>query len=167
MTNDTTFDDFDLEAPKPSRAPRSTESREKTIRPQAWRPPSTLPEPELKQAGYTYRWVAAQVHGKDIPTNYASRLREGWEPVTLEEHPEFIEWMLKDGSGRSDTSSRVQVGGLVLCKMPDSFVKQREEYYNNRNQAEIAKVDNDLMRENNPIMPLLPISRKSKFGKGE
>jgi hypothetical protein len=47
------------------------------------------------------------------------------------------------------------------------MVDERNAYYNQQSQSQMASVDNNLMRENDPRMPLFN-DRKSKvtFGKG-
>tara|TARA_R110001599_G_scaffold77499_1_gene211392 strand:- start:714 stop:929 length:216 start_codon:yes stop_codon:yes gene_type:complete len=58
-------------------------------------------------------------------------------------------------------------GGLMLCKAPTEMVDERNAYYNNQAASQIHSVDNSLMRENDPRMPLFN-DRKTKvtFGKG-
>jgi hypothetical protein len=97
------------------------------------------------------------------PRNISSKMRQGWEPVRIEEQPQFRMFV--------DTDSRykdnIEVQGLLLCKIPNEFVEQREQYYAGKNQAQMESVDNNFMRENDPRMPLFS-DRKSKtsFGKG-
>jgi hypothetical protein len=59
------------------------------------------------------------------------------------------------------------MGGLMLCKAPIEMVEERNAYYNQQADAQIRSVDNNLMRENDPRMPLFN-ERNSKvtFGKG-
>ena len=61
----------------------------------------------------------------------------------------------------------VVIGGLMLCKAPVELIEERNEYYSNQTQAQIQSVDNNLMRENDPRMPLFN-ERKTKvtFGNG-
>jgi len=61
----------------------------------------------------------------------------------------------------------VIIGGLMLCKAPLELVAERTEYYDNMAQSQMRSVDNNLMRENDPRMPLFN-DRKTKvtFGKG-
>ena len=61
----------------------------------------------------------------------------------------------------------IVVGGLMLCKTPTEFVEQRNAYYNGQADSQMKSVDNTLMRENDPRMPLFN-DRKSKvtFGTG-
>jgi hypothetical protein len=55
----------------------------------------------------------------------------------------------------------------MLCKAPLELVAERTEYYDNMAQSQMRSVDNNLMRENDPRMPLFN-DRKTKvtFGKG-
>lgn len=129
-----------------SRAPRVT--RDAAERPKTWKPASAIPEPDM-QPGYRYRWVRASVVGADDPSNVSKKLREGWEPVRVEEQPHDI---------RRDRSSHyvdnVEVGGLLLCKVPTDIADQRRAYYEQLNKRQVESVDNHYMRENDPRMPL-------------
>ena len=59
------------------------------------------------------------------------------------------------------------IGGLMLCKAPIEMIQERNEYYAEQSKSQIDSVDNNLMRENDPRMPLFN-DRKSKvtFGSG-
>jgi hypothetical protein len=61
----------------------------------------------------------------------------------------------------------VVIGGLMLCKAPKELVEERNEYFAEQSKAQISSVDNNLMRENDPRMPLFN-DRKTKvtFGNG-
>jgi len=67
---------------------RELETRELTERPKQWMPAELLPEPD-KQAGYAYRWIRVSNLNTADPRNLSSKLREGWQPVMLEEQPEI------------------------------------------------------------------------------
>ena len=64
-------------------------------------------------------------------------------------------------------SDNVVIGGLMLCKAPKELVEERNDYFDTQAKAQISSVDNNLMRENDPRMPLFN-DRKSKvtFGNG-
>jgi hypothetical protein len=55
----------------------------------------------------------------------------------------------------------------MLCKAPSELIGERNDYFNQQNESQIRSVDNNLMRENDPRMPLFS-DRKTKvtFGKG-
>jgi hypothetical protein len=145
-----------------NRLARELESRERKERPKQWERPETLPQPK-KEPGYAYRWVRVSTLSMNDARNISSKLREGWEPVRIEEQPEFK--LLVDPDSRF--KDNVEVQGLLLCKMPEEFVKQRSEYFAKQTQAQIDSVDNSFMKENDPRMPLFR-ERKSTttFGKG-
>jgi hypothetical protein len=146
-----------------NRLARELESRDTKERPKQWMRPETLPQPD-KQPGYAYRWVRVSTMNQADARNISSKLREGWEPVRIEEQPKFK--LLVDPNSRF--SDNIEVAGLLLCKMPTEFVEQRNEYFQRQTQAQVESVDNNFMRENDPRMPLFA-ERKSttSFGKGK
>jgi hypothetical protein len=97
------------------------------------------------------------------PRNLSTKIREGWEPVRIEEQPKFQ--LLVDPNSRF--KDNVEIGGLLLCKTPEEFVDQRSEYYQNQTQAQTEAVDNNLMRQSDPRMPIFKERKSSSsFGKG-
>lgn len=143
-----------------ARAPRK--SREESERPKVWQPASTLPEPD-KQAGYAYRWVRVATLGQNDPRNISSKLREGWEPVRIEEQPKFR--MMVDPDSRF--KDNIEVAGLLLCKAPKELMEQRKAYFASKNQSQMDSVDNNFMRENDARMPLFKEKRSTtSFGSG-
>jgi len=146
-----------------NRLARELDTRTKTERPKVWQPASTLPEPN-KEPGYSYRWIRVATLGQADPRNISGTLREGWEPVRIEEQPQFK--MMIDPNSRF--KDNIEVAGLLLCKIPTDFVQQRNAYFAKQNRDQIESVDNNFMRENDPRMPLFT-ERKStaSFGKGK
>jgi hypothetical protein len=143
-----------------SRAPRST--REQTERPKVWQPASVLPEPD-KEPGYTYRWVRVSTLGQQDARNISAAFREGWEPVSINEQPQF-KFMVDPDSRFKDN---IEVAGLLLCKVPEEFMDQRRAHIEAKTQAQNDSVDNNFMRENDPRMPLFTERRsKTSFGSG-
>ena len=101
--------------------------------------------------------------GQEDPTNVSKKRREGWEPVRAEDHPELVLYL--DQNARD--SGLVEVGGLILCKMPTEMIRQRNEYYAKATQQQADAVDNSFMRENDPRMPLYrEKNSKVTFGSG-
>ena len=92
---------------------RDMATREITERPKQWMPAKLLPEPD-KQAGYSYHWVRVSTLNNADPRNLSSKLREGWEPVRVEEQPKFK--LLVDPDSRF--KDNIEIGGLLLCKTP-------------------------------------------------
>lgn len=145
-----------------SRLTRELDTRELDVRPSHWAPPELLPEPD-KQAGYAYRWIRVSSLNNADPRNLSAKLREGWEPVKVEEQPKFQ--MLVDANSRF--KDNIEIGGLLLCKTPIEFVEQRNKYYSQQAQAQTDSVDNTLMRQSDPRMPLFNERKSStSFGKG-
>lgn len=145
-----------------NRLSRELETRATQQRPKQWAPAELLPEPD-KQAGFAYRWIRVSTNGQADPRNLSAKLREGWEPVKLEEQPKFQ--LLIDPDSRF--KANIEIGGLLLCKTPAEFVDQRTDYYARQTQAQTEAVDNNLMRQSDARMPIY-MERKSatSFGKG-
>jgi hypothetical protein len=145
-----------------SRTPREVATRTQAERPKQWQAPELLPEPD-KQAGFSYRWIRVATNGQADPRNLSSKIREGWEPVRIEEQPKF--GLLMDPNSRF--KDNIEIGGLLLCKTPTELVNQRNEHYQNLTDSQTRAVDNSFMRQNDPRMPLFN-ERKStvSFGKG-
>jgi hypothetical protein len=139
-----------------TRTPREVSNRQQSMRPEAWKPPELLPEPD-KQAGFAYRWIRVSTNGQADPRNLSAKLREGWEPVRAEEQPKFE--LLVDPTSRF--KDNIEIGGLLLCKTPEEFVQQRSTYYANQTQAQTDAVDNNLMRQSDPRMPLFKENKSS------
>ena len=145
-----------------NRTPREISNRQQTERPKQWTPPELLPEPD-KQDGYAYRWIRVSTLNSADPRNLSAKLREGWEPVKVEEQPKFL--LLVDPTSRF--KDNIEVGGLLLCKTPKEFVDQRNAHYAKSTQEQTEAVDNNLMRQSDPRMPLFKESKStSSFGKG-
>ena len=118
------------------RKPRNMETREAFARPAMWRPPEALPMPD-ERPGWIHRYVRISTLGTADPSNISSKLREGYEPVKAEEYPELM--MHASSEGRFKGGS--EVGGLLLCRIPEEFMKQRAQYYERQNQAQMESVD--------------------------
>jgi len=141
---------------------RELDTREKKTRKQAWKRPELLPAP-TPQAGWTFHWVRVSTNGQPDPTNVSAKLREGWEPCKASDHPE-IELVSIENDRFKDN---IVMGGLMLCKAPKELVEERNAYYKETSEAQIRSVDNNLMRESDPRMPLFnERSSKVTFGKG-
>jgi hypothetical protein len=146
-----------------NKLPRAADTRIEQQRPQQWKQPELLPEPD-KLPGYAYRWIRVSTLNVADPRNLSAKLREGWEPVTVNEQPQFQ--LLIDGNSRF--KDNIEIGGLLLCKTPIEFVEQRDAFYRNQAESQIESVDNSLMRQSDPRMPMFA-ERKSttSFGKGK
>ena len=142
-------------------APRDLTTRTNAERPKQWAPAELLPEPD-KQPGYAYRWIRTSTLNESDPRNLSSKLREGWEPVGVEEQPKFK--LLIDPSSRF--RDNIEIGGLLLCKTPVEFIEQRTAHFSDQTKAQAEAVDNNLMRDSDPRMPLFKErSSTTSFGR--
>jgi hypothetical protein len=147
---------------KQNRATRETETRAVDQRPTAWRPPESLPSPDNRE-GWTHRWIRTGILGSTDPGNISSKLREGYEPVKADEYPELMMHASTEGRFKGN----IEVGGLMLCRIPAEFMKQRDAHFAKQNKAQMDSVDNTFMKDNDPRMPLFKESAsKVTFGSG-
>lgn len=153
----------DTRAREPRETVRQREARtSKRPEPQNWQPASLLPNIEVAD-GYKVRYIRKELLGKVDPTNMSRKVREGWEPCRLEDHPELQAFVDPDAVA----SGMIEIGGLVACQMPEEMIEQRNQFYASKNATQIQSVDNAYMKENDPRMPLFK-ERDSKvsFGRG-
>jgi len=144
-----------------TRTPRELETREKTTR-YVYKPSSALPDP-TPQAGVAFRYIATHILGQSDPTNVSRKMRDGWEPVKAVDHPELMI--------QGNVSGNVEIGGLLLCRMPEDKLAAMTEYYDNVNKQQAESVDNNFLRQNDPRMPLFAerksaVTRGAGFGSG-
>lgn len=161
MSNETMNDPWDtLEEPS-TRTPRSLETRDTSQRKKSWQPPQLLPDP-TPQDGYVFKWVRAVFdRNRDDKANYNKRLREGWEPVQVQDHPELMMEI-----GVTQTSGIVETGGLILCKMPAEFAEQRRRYYQDRTEQITEAAEEGYLRDDNEVMKKhVEKRRKVVFGR--
>lgn len=145
-----------------NRTTRDQETRTETQRAKRWEQPTGLPTPQPEE-GYAFRWVRTALLGQFDPTNTSAKFREGWEPVKAESQPHMHVF--------SDPNSRfkgnIEIGGLLLCKIPKEFMEQRAAFYKKASADQINAVDNSFMQQNDARMPLFKDNRTSvTFGSG-
>ena len=128
---------------------RASQTREKTAQKKVWSPPSSLDAPPAP-AGFTHRWIRAETLGFHDTKNVAGRIRSGYELVRSDEYPDSDYPQVEDGKYKGV----IGVGGLVLARVPEEIAKQRTDYYTKQAQDNVEAVDNDLMKEQHPSMPI-------------
>ena len=75
--------------------------------------------------------------------------------------------ILSDVDSRFGSEGHIEVGGLLLCKIPTERMKARGEYQRQKAEQAQQAVNNMFMRENDPRSPLLETERSTrKFGTG-
>jgi hypothetical protein len=145
-----------------NRLSRELETRKAAYRPEAWRPPETLPMPD-DRPGWKHRYIRLSTMGQADPSNISSKMREGYEPCKAEEYPELMMHAATEGRFKGG----IEVGGLLLCRIPQEFMEQRAKYYEQQSKSQVDSVDNNFLRENDPRMPLFSEKRtKVTFGSG-
>ena len=146
-----------------NRLARELETRAVAERPKQWAQPELLPEPD-KHPDYAYRWIRVSTLNQADPRNLSAKMREGWEPVPIEEQPKFR--LLADPNSRY--KDNIEIGGLLLCKTPKEFVEQRNKHFSDLTQSQTEAVDNNFMRQSDVRMPLFKDrSSSTSFGKGK
>ena len=128
---------------------RASQTRVKTAKKTVWTPPSSLDAPPAPD-GFHHRWIRAETMGFDDTKNMAGKLRSGYELVRADEYPETDYPTINDGKYKGV----IGVGGLLLARISRELVKSREEYFNKLTKARDEAVDNDLMKEQHPGMPI-------------
>jgi len=56
----------------------------------------------------------------------------------------------------------VSVGGLLLAKVPVEIAKERDQYYSQLAHDQQDAVDNDLLKEQHPSMPINKPGRQTR-----
>lgn len=150
---------------QPNRSTREMETREVRIRPESWTPPQLIPTPD-PMPGFALRWIRTETNGEADAANVARAFTEGWEPVQLNEQPKMVS-MWRRHEKYSGYNGTIEHGGLMLCKIPEEFMRQREAYYSQATRNAQIAVDNSLMKEQDGRMPLFKESKtKVTFGSG-
>ena len=145
------------ESTKQSRSSRTTETREKTTRRTPWKPPSSLDAPPAPE-GYVHRWIRTSTMGVDDTKNLSARLREGFDLVRADEYPDFHAPTIQDGKH----AGVIGVGGLVLARFPLETLEERNAYYQAKTDGQQEAIDNDMLREQHPSMPISKPERQSR-----
>tara|TARA_R100001369_G_scaffold482_2_gene1443 strand:+ start:1577 stop:2050 length:474 start_codon:yes stop_codon:yes gene_type:complete len=128
---------------------RVSETRVKQERPKVWTPPSSLDAPPAPD-GYRHRWIRSESMGQDDTRNISGKIRSGWELVRADEYPESDYPVVENGKH----AGVIGVGGLVLARIPEELAKQREDYYRQMTADRNEALENDLMKEQHPSMPI-------------
>jgi|TARA_R100000458_G_C8254533_1_gene230838 hypothetical protein len=145
------------EETKNARSSRSSTTREKTTRRTPWKPPSSLDAPPAPE-GYRHRWVRTNIMGTDDTKNLSARLREGFDLVRADEYPDFHAPTIQDGKH----AGVIGVGGLVLARFPIESQEERDAYFRAKTEGQQEAIDNDMLREQHPSMPISKPERQSR-----
>jgi len=128
---------------------RASQTRAKTAKKTVWTPPSSLDAPPAPD-GYHHRWIRSETMGFDDTKNMAGKLRSGYELVRADEYPETDYPTINDGKYQGV----IGVGGLLLARISTELVQSRKEYFDNLTRQKDEAIENDLLKEQHPGMPI-------------
>ena len=135
---------------KINKSPRKIETREIKARKRGWVPPSSLEAPEPPE-GFHHRWVRAEFRGEQDEKNILGRLRSGYEFVNISEYPGRVDLpSIREGKYKGV----IGVGGLLLMRCPIEVKEDRDKYFDSLTNDQKASIENDLMKEEHPSMPI-------------
>jgi len=80
----------------------------------------------------------------------AGKLRSGYELVRADEYPDTDYPAIDTGKYKGV----IGVGGLLLARISLELVKSRKEYFDNLTQQKDDAINDDLMKEQHPGMPI-------------
>jgi hypothetical protein len=132
-----------------NKASRASQSRDNSAKKKTWTPPSSLDAPPAP-TGFRHQWIRAESMGFQDTKNIAASLREGYELVRADEYP--------DSNYPVETEGRyagvIGVGGLLLARIPEEIAQQIDAYYAKQTADKEEAINNDLMKEQHPSMPI-------------
>ena len=128
-----------------SRASQTKVKEQKKV----WTPPSSLDAPPAPD-GFKHRWIRAESMGFDDTSNMSAKIRSGYELVRADEYSESDYPTVIEGKYKGV----IGVGGLLLARIPDEIVEARKEYFAQQTKDRSDAIENDLMKEQHPSMPI-------------
>lgn len=152
--------EFEDEVADEIRMPREAETRGAEMRTQVWQAPSHLPEP-TPVPGIRFRWIRVSMLGESDNRNLSKRFREGWEPVRIVDDPKLAQEVSDEGSNFGERGA-LEIGGLLLCRIEEGLMQQRQRHFEQMSQAQMAAVDAALMRNSDARMPIIAPHRQTR-----
>ena len=138
-----------MEQDKNIKTSHASQTREKDKRPQTWTPPSSLDAPPAPD-GFRQKWLRAETMGFYDTKNMSGKMRSGWELVRADQYPDSNYPTVKEGK----YAGVIGVGGLLLARIPEEIAQSREAYFRKQTKDRDDAVNNDLMKEQHPSMPI-------------
>ena len=132
-----------------NKASRASQSRDNSAKKKTWTPPSSLDAPPAP-TGFRHQWIRAESMGFQDTKNVAASLREGYELVRADEYPESNYPVETEGR----YAGVIGVGGLLLARIPEEIAQQIDAYYAKQTADKEEAINNDLMKEQHPSMPI-------------
>ena len=133
----------------------SRKTRASTTRKKTWAPPSKLDVGQEPPEGMHYRWVRHELLNNADDANVNSRIRQGYEPVKPEELGAIAPEVMETGKHKGTIRS----GDLILMKVPQEIVDQRNAYYDDQNRKMASAYNQDLK---NSATDQMPVADESK-----
>lgn len=128
---------------------RASQTRDNSAKKKTWTPPSSLDAPPAP-TGFRHQWIRAESMGFQDTKNVAASLREGYELVRADEYPESNYPVETEGR----YAGVIGVGGLLLARIPEEIAQQIDAYYAQQTADKEEAINNDLMKEQHPSMPI-------------
>ena len=138
-----------MEKDKKIKTSRASQTRAKQEKPKVWTPPSSLDAPPAPD-GFRHRWLRAESMGYDDTKNITGKIRSGWELVRSDEYPNEDYPVINSGK----YAGVIGVGGLVLARISEELAKSREEYFSKKTAERNEAIENDVLKEQHPSMPI-------------
>ena len=116
-------------------------------------PNSSKKEEAAFLSAYSYKLASPLYSLDQLDTNKALVAFQ----MFIDEYPDSEFPVVEDGKYKG----MIGVGGLVLARVPEEIAQQRNEYYAKQHSDKVEAMDNDLMKEQHPSMPI-DIDRQSR-----
>jgi hypothetical protein len=88
--------------------------------------------------------------GFDDTKNMSGKLLSGFELVRADQYPESNYPTVNEGK----YAGVIGVGGLLLARIPEEIARSREAYFAKQTKDRDEAINNDLMKEQHPSMPI-------------
>ena len=143
---------------------RASQAREVETKEYTYTEPNFLDIPNLVVDRFTnedmvLRWIRISVKGDDDYKNVGNKMSQGWVFVTPEEVPEMLHSATVLDTGRYQNC--VVRGDGALAKMPRGKAKARNDYYQDKANAMMDAVNQQLMAASDSRMPISNNSKSS------
>jgi len=131
---------------------RETETKEYTFTEPSWLDVPDIVVNRFNAEDMTLRWIRISLKGEDDYKNVGNKMSQGWVFVTPEEVPEMLHSATVLDTGRY--TNCVVRGDVALAKMPRGKAKARNDYYENKANAMMEAVNQQLMAASDSRMPI-------------
>ena len=131
---------------------RETETKEYTFTEPNWLDVPDIVVNRFNAEDMTLRWIRISLKGEDDYKNVGNKMSQGWVFVTPEEVPEMLHSATVLDTGRY--TNCVVRGDVALANMPRGKAKARNDYYENKANAMMEAVNQQLMAASDSRMPI-------------